>query len=176
MLKVPRPRIETILFYNSCMLSQIDYWCVVRAKGSSSSLNKVVKIQKKNQLELYFRNRMILRLRNLLLNWNGCHSKTAVSYTLVVWFTKPWLLRSSIRLRSWYQTDERESQYKLSNDSLKTPKANYMYMLSTFSKRGRDILQHYSYIETKDAMSVSFRSELFTSYILTIVKQWNLFP
>jgi len=26
----------------------------------------------------------------------------------------------------------------------------------------------------KDAMSVSFRSELFTSYILTMFKQWNL--
>ena len=28
----------------------------------------------------------------------------------------------------------------------------------------------------KDAMSVSFRSELFTSYILTIFKQRNLLP
>ena len=28
----------------------------------------------------------------------------------------------------------------------------------------------------KDAMPVSFRSELFTSYILTIFKRWNLFP
>jgi len=26
----------------------------------------------------------------------------------------------------------------------------------------------------KDAMPVSFQSELFTSYILTIFKQWNL--
>jgi len=29
------------------MLSQIDYWCVVWANGSSFSLNKIVKIQKK---------------------------------------------------------------------------------------------------------------------------------
>jgi len=28
----------------------------------------------------------------------------------------------------------------------------------------------------KDAMPVSFRSKVFTSYILTIFKQWNLLP
>jgi len=28
----------------------------------------------------------------------------------------------------------------------------------------------------KDAMPVSFRSELFISYIFTIFKQWNLLP
>jgi len=28
--------------------------------------------------------------------------------------------------------------------------------------------------DIKDAMPVSFRSELFTSYILTIFEQWNL--
>ena len=32
----------------------------------------------------------------------------------------------------------------------------------------------YTYVHIKDAMSVSFRSVLFTSYILTIFKQWNL--
>jgi len=31
-------------------------------------------------------------------------------------------------------------------------------------------------LKFKDAMPVSFRSELFTSYILTIFKQWNLLP
>jgi len=31
------------LFYNSYMLSQIDYWCVAWANGSSSSINKEVK-------------------------------------------------------------------------------------------------------------------------------------
>jgi len=31
-------------------------------------------------------------------------------------------------------------------------------------------------VEFKDARYVSFRSDLFTSYILTLFKQWNLLP
>ena len=34
----------------------------------------------------------------------------------------------------------------------------------------------FSVMTLKDAMSVSFRSELFTSYILTIFKQRNILP
>ena len=45
---MPYLTFEMKLFYNSYMLSQIDYCCVVWANGSSSSINKVVKMQKKS--------------------------------------------------------------------------------------------------------------------------------
>jgi len=39
----------------------------------------------------------------------------------------------------------------------------------------QELLYHFL-LKIKDAMPVSFMSELFTSYILTIFKQWNLLP
>jgi len=53
---------------------------------------------------------------------------------------------------------------------------------SAFNRmRCSDLLTQCNYItcmfvKLKDAVSVSFRSELFTSYILTIFKQRNLLP
>ena len=65
---------------------------------------------------------------------------------------------NSIRLRSSYQ-------YKLSYASLKTPKTNYM--LSTFSKRGRDIWNIIP-IEIKQTKSLNSFKFLFKKYLLQI--------
>jgi len=46
--------------------------------------------------------------------------------------------------------------------------SDFFYLFVVFIKKWSCVL--------KDAMPVSFRSELFTSYILTIFKQWNLRP
>ena len=52
---------------------------------------------------------------------------------------------------------------------------NYIeiFILTTFNKSYRNVRQTHDkfYFDFKDAMPVSFRSELFTAYILTIFKQ-----
>jgi len=110
--------------YNDC------HW----AKSNLSSLNKIVKIQKKAARTILQKSydtpsiQLFTELKNCKYH-TGVMVFKALNHLAPSYITQS-ASSSSIHLRS-------SNQYKLSFASLKTPKTKYM--LSNFSKRGRDV-------------------------------------
>ena len=155
------------LFYNSYILSQFDYCCILWAKGSSSSLMKLCKVQKRVA-------RLILKKPNKTpslplfktLKWLTFENR--VKYHIGVLVYKSLNKKAPVYITNMFTVNSVNSYCLRSStrgdigSRLTAPKTNYM--LDTFSHNGKQL---WNQLPTKirNAKNVNCFKKLFKDYL-----------